>query len=174
MRLPRAIRLSRLRAARPLYARARSPRCAAATGWTSRCSLSSRRSSAGRSAATSGTSIEYGRPVAALLAERLPATLLLGGTVLLLNFTLGLWLGVRQAVRKGQADDRWLTTLSLAGYAMPSFWLGLVLAVAGGRALAAAARRRHERSAAGPRGPRSSRGDVLRPSGPARAHAVAS
>ena len=48
--------------------------------------------------------------------------------MLLLNFTLGLWLGVRQAVRKGAAEDRWLTTLSLAGYAMPSFWLGLVLA----------------------------------------------
>ena len=75
-----------------------------------------------------GTSIEYGRPVAGLLAERLPATLLLGGTVLLLNFTVGLWLGVRQAVRKDSAEDRWLTTLSLAGYATPSFWLGLVLA----------------------------------------------
>jgi len=74
-----------------------------------------------------GVSIEYGRPVTTLLAERLPATILLGGTVLLLNFTLGLWLGVRQAVRRGRWD-RWLTTFSLAGYAMPSFWLGLVLA----------------------------------------------
>ena len=75
-----------------------------------------------------GVSIEYGRPVTALLAERLPATLLLGGSVLLLNFTVGLWLGVRQAVGRGRREDRWLTTLSLAGYAMPSFWLGLVLA----------------------------------------------
>lgn len=75
-----------------------------------------------------GVSIEYGRPVTALLAERLPATLLLGGSVLLLNFTVGLWLGVRQAVRRGRAEDRWLTVLSLAGYAMPSFWLGLMLA----------------------------------------------
>jgi peptide/nickel transport system permease protein len=75
-----------------------------------------------------GTSIEYARPVTGLLVERLPATLLLGGTVLLLNFTLGLWLGVRQAVRKNSPEDRWLTTLSLAGYATPSFWLGLVLA----------------------------------------------
>ena len=75
-----------------------------------------------------GVSIEHGRPVTALLAERLPATLLLGGSVLLLNFTVGLWLGVRQAVRHGQREDRWLTTLSLTGYAMPSFWLGLVLA----------------------------------------------
>jgi peptide/nickel transport system permease protein len=75
-----------------------------------------------------GTSIEYARPVTALLAERLPATLLLGGSALLLNFTVGLWLGVRQAVRRGKREDRWLTTASLAGYAMPSFWLGLVLA----------------------------------------------
>ena len=44
-------------------------------------------------------------------AERLPATLLLGGSVLLLNFTLGLWLGVRQAVRRGSREDRWLTTV---------------------------------------------------------------
>jgi peptide/nickel transport system permease protein len=75
-----------------------------------------------------GVSIEYGRPVTELLLERLPATLLLGGTVLLLNFTLGLWLGVRQAVRKNSREDRWITALSLAGYATPSFWLGLVLA----------------------------------------------
>ena len=75
-----------------------------------------------------GVSIEHGRPVTALLAERLPATMLLGGTVLLLNFTAGLWLGVYQAVRRGRPGDRWLTTISLAGYAMPSFWLGLVLA----------------------------------------------
>ncbi len=75
-----------------------------------------------------GVSIEYGRPVTALLAERLPATLLLGGSVLLLNFTIGLWLGVRQAVRRNRLEDRWLTALSLIGYATPSFWLGLVLA----------------------------------------------
>jgi len=75
-----------------------------------------------------GVSIEYDRPVTRLLAARLPATILLGGSVLLLNFTLGIWLGVQQAIRRGSAVDRWLTAVSLAGYAMPSFWLGLVLA----------------------------------------------
>jgi peptide/nickel transport system permease protein len=75
-----------------------------------------------------GVSIQYGRSVTALIAERLPATLFLGGAALLVNFTLGLWLGVQQAVRRGRAVDRWLTGLSLAGYAMPSFWLGLMLA----------------------------------------------
>jgi peptide/nickel transport system permease protein len=75
-----------------------------------------------------GVSIQYAQPVTRLIADRLPATLLLGGAVLLLNFSFGIWLGVRQAVRKGRLEDRWLTTLSLAGYATPSFWLGLVLA----------------------------------------------
>ena len=75
-----------------------------------------------------GVSITYARPVTALLAERLPATLLLGGTVLLINFTFGLWVGVRQAVRRGGRLDRWGGTVALIGYATPSFWLGLVLA----------------------------------------------
>jgi peptide/nickel transport system permease protein len=74
-----------------------------------------------------GTSIQYGRPVRALVLERLPRTLLLGAAVLLINFTLGLWLGVQQALHRGRPLDRMLTTLSLTGYAMPSFWLGLML-----------------------------------------------
>jgi peptide/nickel transport system permease protein len=75
-----------------------------------------------------GTSIEYNRPVTTMLRERLPATVLLGGTVILVNFTLGIWLGVRQARRRGSLEDRLLTVASLAGHAMPSFWLALILA----------------------------------------------
>lgn len=74
-----------------------------------------------------GASIQYGRPVTQMLLERLPATLLLGGAVLLVNFTLGLWLGVLQAERRGTWTDRLLTISSLAAYATPSFWLGLML-----------------------------------------------
>ncbi|MEP7326480.1 MAG: ABC transporter permease [Gemmatimonadota bacterium] len=76
-----------------------------------------------------GTSIHFaGRPVTQLIREKLPATLLLGGTALVLNFTIGLLLGVWQAVRKGTRVDRVLSSLSLIGYAIPSFWLGLILA----------------------------------------------
>ena len=76
-----------------------------------------------------GVSIEHlGRPVTGLITERLPATLLLGGTVLLLNFTVGLWLGVWQATRRGRLAERLASGLTLAAYATPSFWLGLVLA----------------------------------------------
>jgi len=75
-----------------------------------------------------GVSIEhYPERVTSLLAARLPATALLGGAVLLLNFSLGAWLGVRQAVRRGSRFDLWLTRLALAAYATPSFWLGMVL-----------------------------------------------
>src|SRR4029077_20517815 len=75
-----------------------------------------------------GASIEYGQPVTSLIAERLAAPPLLRGAALLINFTLGLWLGAVQAVRQGTPVDRWLTAASLAGYGTPSFWLGLVLA----------------------------------------------
>lgn len=75
-----------------------------------------------------GTSIEY-HPVrvADLVASRLGASLLLGAAVLLVNLTLGVWLGVLQARRRATWVDRWLTRLALAGYATPSFWLALVL-----------------------------------------------
>ncbi|MFL5520421.1 MAG: ABC transporter permease [Gemmatimonadales bacterium] len=74
-----------------------------------------------------GTSYQYGRPVGQLVRERLPATLLLGGTALLVTFTLGLWLGVVQARARGRAADHALTVASLAAHAMPAFWLGLML-----------------------------------------------
>jgi len=75
-----------------------------------------------------GVSIEY-YPVrvADLVRSRLGASLLLGVAVLIVNLTLGVWLGVLQARRRGTGIDRWLTRISLAGYAAPSFWLGLVL-----------------------------------------------
>lgn len=75
-----------------------------------------------------GTSIEYYPiQVSDLIRRRLGPSLLLGGSVLLINFSLGVWLGVQQARRRGSRLDRWLTRLALAGYAMPSFWLGLML-----------------------------------------------
>ncbi|HET9603179.1 MAG TPA: ABC transporter permease [Gemmatimonadales bacterium] len=75
-----------------------------------------------------GTSIQYGRPVSGLILQRLPASLLLGGTVLLITFVLGSWLGAAQALRSGSASEQAIGALSLAAYATPSFWLGLVLA----------------------------------------------
>ncbi len=75
-----------------------------------------------------GASIEYyPTRVTELVASRLGPSLLLGATVLLINLFAGVWLGVLQARRRGSRLDRWLTRLSLAGYAAPSFWLGWML-----------------------------------------------
>ncbi len=75
-----------------------------------------------------GVSIEYyPLRVGELVQNRLGPSLLLGLTVLLVNVTLGVWLGVLQARRRGSRLDRWLTRISLAGYAAPSFWLALML-----------------------------------------------
>lgn len=74
-----------------------------------------------------GVSIQFGRPVTALVRERLPATLLLGATVLLVNFSLGLWLGVRQALARGRTLDRVLGACGAVSVALPSFWVALAL-----------------------------------------------
>ena len=84
---------------------------------------------AGALAGDLGVSIEhYPTKVSTLVMSRLPASLLLGGTEILLTFSIGIALGVFQAVNRLRLADRWLTRASLTLYAMPSFWLGLVLA----------------------------------------------
>lgn len=76
-----------------------------------------------------GWSLAFDRPVRDLVAERLPATLWLMGAATALSFLLGSALGVVAGARPGSLADRLLSTGSLAVYAVPGFWLGLVLIV---------------------------------------------
>jgi peptide/nickel transport system permease protein len=76
-----------------------------------------------------GHSVLFDRPIVALILERLPNTLLLMGGALALSFALGTTLGIVAGARPGGWRDRALSTASLLVYAMPGFWLGLVLAV---------------------------------------------
>jgi peptide/nickel transport system permease protein len=73
-----------------------------------------------------GISLAAQRPVAALVAEALPATLLLAGTALALQYGLGLLLGVAAARRPGTAADHLIRFFSLLVYSQPVFWLGLM------------------------------------------------
>lgn len=75
-----------------------------------------------------GRSIHYGRPVREIILDRLPASLLLGGGALLLAILGGALLGAMQALRRDSLLDRTAGVASLAAYAMPSFWLGLMFA----------------------------------------------
>lgn len=74
-----------------------------------------------------GWSVAFDRPVLSLIMERLPNTLLLMGSATLLSFILGTALGIIAGAKPGSLLDRALSSLSLALYAVPGFWLGLVL-----------------------------------------------
>jgi peptide/nickel transport system permease protein len=74
-----------------------------------------------------GWSVAFDRPVLSLIMERLPNTLLLMGSATLLSFILGTALGIVAGARPGSPLDRALSSLSLALYAVPGFWLSLVL-----------------------------------------------
>jgi peptide/nickel transport system permease protein len=74
-----------------------------------------------------GTSFSRRRPVAELIASALPNTVVLTGAALLIDFLLGIAIGVLQAARAGRRLDAALTGASLFFYSLPTFWLGLVL-----------------------------------------------
>jgi len=74
-----------------------------------------------------GTSIASGRPVAALVAEAWPATVRLVGLSLVLSYLLGLLIGAIQAARSGSPLDTGLSVLSVTLFALPGYWLGLML-----------------------------------------------
>lgn len=76
-----------------------------------------------------GWSLAFGRPVAGVVLERLPNTLLLMGSALALAFGLGAGLGVVAGSRPGGWRDRLLSALAIVLYALPGFWLALVLVV---------------------------------------------
>ncbi|MES0207835.1 ABC transporter permease [Mesorhizobium sp. M0028] len=76
-----------------------------------------------------GFSPRYGMPVADLIGQRLPGTLLLMAVALSIAIALGLALGSLMAVFSGRLPDRLLSVLSLLFYSIPGFWIGLMLIV---------------------------------------------
>ena len=76
-----------------------------------------------------GFSTIYGKPVATVIFERLPATLLLMTASLSFAFFFGLLFGVIAARRVNSWPDTVISTLGLLFYATPSFWFGLMAIV---------------------------------------------
>jgi peptide/nickel transport system permease protein len=74
-----------------------------------------------------GTSIDTGRPVMDMIGERLPATLMLTTTALVLWVTIAILAGVYAAIRRYSWFDQGLTLFSYIFYSLPTFWLGLML-----------------------------------------------
>ena len=74
-----------------------------------------------------GWSFSMHRPVIDVLKDALPNTLVLAGTALVLGFAGGIGLAVIQAIRPGSRIDRALGAGSMFFYAMPDFWLALMM-----------------------------------------------
>jgi peptide/nickel transport system permease protein len=73
-----------------------------------------------------GESLALHRPVADALADALPHTFVLALAALLIDFSLGLALGLYQAARERRFADIALGNVALFINSMPTFWLGLV------------------------------------------------
>ncbi len=73
-----------------------------------------------------GESLNYQRPVAGLIAERLRVSVPLAVGAALVACLVALPLGIFAALRRGTVWDPLVTSLSQLGAAIPSFWLGLI------------------------------------------------
>ncbi len=76
-----------------------------------------------------GESFFFKRRVSELIFERMPVTLTLGLTGLVIALMASLPLGILAAVKENTAFDRGVQVVALLGQAMPSFWLGLILMI---------------------------------------------
>ena len=74
-----------------------------------------------------GNTFHDNRPVITVIAERLPATLLLSGLSEVLLFLVAVPLGILAAYYQDRWYDRFITFFSFVGFSMPSFWLALLL-----------------------------------------------
>ena len=74
-----------------------------------------------------GTSLRTGRPILPDVLVRLPVTIQLTGTAMVISLLLGLPFGVISAVRRHTAFDSVVRVAGLVGLSMPNFWLATML-----------------------------------------------
>ncbi|MDD5738295.1 MAG: ABC transporter permease, partial [Candidatus Omnitrophica bacterium] len=74
-----------------------------------------------------GKSFVDDRPVSQKIGERIPVTITINVLSLALIFMAAVPIGITSAVREGSAYDRISTVFVFIGFAMPTFWLALLL-----------------------------------------------
>ncbi len=74
-----------------------------------------------------GISYKFRQPVTTVIADRIWPTILLLGTSTILCTIIGVWIGIKAAWRRDSMFDRTSTGATLTLYAMPEFWLGMIL-----------------------------------------------
>jgi peptide/nickel transport system permease protein len=73
-----------------------------------------------------GVSFRSGRPVSAVVLERLPATITLAFGALLVALVISIPIGILSAVRSGSKLDYMATAASQVGVSVPDFWAGIM------------------------------------------------
>ncbi|VTU25928.1 MULTISPECIES: ABC transporter permease [unclassified Variovorax] len=76
-----------------------------------------------------GYSYFFNLPVSSMIAERVPATLLLVLSSVLMAFVVGTTLGVLSARKPNGLLSQCITVLSMIGFAAPVFWMGIMLII---------------------------------------------
>jgi peptide/nickel transport system permease protein len=76
-----------------------------------------------------GFSYHFDQSVGSLLALDMPKSALLIGSSYVIALLIAIPLGIVQAFQRNKVTDHTITTLSFVGYAMPTFWLGILLLV---------------------------------------------
>jgi len=74
-----------------------------------------------------GRSFGDRRKVNEVILERLPNTLLLGGTALVLSILIGIPAGIISATRRYSLSDYVVTFFSFIGVSIPAFWFAILL-----------------------------------------------
>ncbi|MFC4409540.1 ABC transporter permease [Chungangia koreensis] len=74
-----------------------------------------------------GQSFRYAQPALPIVMERLPATLILALTSMVVAVLIAIPAGIISAVKRNTFLDMFVTGFSILGKAMPNFWLGIML-----------------------------------------------
>jgi peptide/nickel transport system permease protein len=74
-----------------------------------------------------GYSITDGMPVRDKIFERIPSTLQLMGTALFFTIVIAIPVGILGAVKQYSIADKTIAVVATIGYALPTFWLGIIL-----------------------------------------------
>jgi peptide/nickel transport system permease protein len=74
-----------------------------------------------------GHSMIDGSTVISHIADRLPNTIELTATAIVIGVLIAIPVGVIGALRHGSKTDHTMTVVSVAGFAVPQFWMGLIL-----------------------------------------------
>lgn len=76
-----------------------------------------------------GQSYDFGEPVSTVIMQRLPNTVILAGTALVLSIIIGVPLGIWAAMFRGRWLDTAVSSVSTLGLSVPDFWLATLLII---------------------------------------------